>query len=459
MARRKIREYTAKKMLVQTLLKELPGKVSFSSVLVSPKTDLSSLQIPFSPVVVKPDMLFGKRKQYGLVLLDATPEEAKQWILQHQGKPYVVGEVNDVLTNFLIEPFLAHDQEFYLSLSSEREGDLLHFSSVGGAGIEERWNSVRSVLLSPGEEPAEKLQCLLAEESEKNGAKKDLLPFLLAAVQAFQKLHFSSLEINPFVVDNQGKVHLLDTVAEMDDCASPATESKNPNCSRAAGHSITKKQWIFTLENGSQQSCGVSDPFSLNDVEMEFPLPFGRSISTEERMIHALDQESGASLKLTLLNQEGKVWNILSGGGASIICLDELQRAGLGKEIATYGEYSGNPTPEESYQYAKTILQLMSKNTQTKKVLLIAGAIANFTDVEKTFSGIIRALEEYQEPLRRLETKIIVRRGGPNYEKGLRSMQEAGTRLGLDLEVYGPEMPLHKVAERVKEAVRGRNER
>lgn len=419
MARRKIREYTAKKMLVQNLLKELPGKISFSSVLVSPKTDLSSLQIPFSPVVVKPDMLFGKRKQYGLVLLDATPEEAKQWILRHQGKPYVVGEVNDVLTHFLIEPFLVHDQEFYLSLSSEREGDLLHFSSVGGAGIEERWNSMRSVLISPGEEPAEKLQCLLAEEGERI-AKKDVLPFLLAAVQAFQKLHFSSLEINPFVVDHQGKVHLLDTVAEMDDCASPATE---------------------------------------NDVEMEFPLPFGRSISTEERMIHALDQESGASLKLTLLNQEGKVWNILSGGGASIICLDELQRAGLGKEIATYGEYSGNPTPEESYQYAKTILQLMSKNTQAKKVLLIAGAIANFTDVEKTFSGIIRALEEYQEPLRRLETKIIVRRGGPNYEKGLRSMQEAGTRLGLDLEVYGPEMPLHKVAERVKEAVRGRNER
>ncbi len=32
----------------------------------------------------------------------------------------------------------------------------------------------------------------------------------------------------------------------------------------ATGHSITMKQGIFTLENGSQQSCGVLNPFSLN---------------------------------------------------------------------------------------------------------------------------------------------------------------------------------------------------
>ncbi len=41
--------------------------------------------------------------------------------------------------------------------------------------------------------------------------------------------------------------------------------SKNPNHSRAAGHSISESIGIFTLDNGSQQSCMVSDPFSLNE--------------------------------------------------------------------------------------------------------------------------------------------------------------------------------------------------
>ena len=33
------------------------------------------------------------------------------------------------------------------------------------------------------------------------------------------------------------------------------------------------------------------------------------------------------------------------------------------------------------------------------KMLLIGGAIANFTDVAKTFEGVVMALEEYQEKL------------------------------------------------------------
>jgi len=41
--------------------------------------------------------------------------------------------------------------------------------------------------------------------------------------------------------------------------------SKNPNRSRAAGHSLNESIGVFTLENGSQQSCGVSNPFSLNE--------------------------------------------------------------------------------------------------------------------------------------------------------------------------------------------------
>ena len=156
---------------------------------------------------------------------------------------------------------------------------------------------------------------------------------------------------------------------------------------------------------------------------------------------------------MTVLNPQGKIWNILSGGGASIIYLDAIANYGQAAGIANYGEYSGNPTTEESYQYARTVLNLMTRElhdqggltSNLRGLLFIGGAIANFTDVEKTFAGIVRALEEYQEKLIKNKVSIYVRRGGPNWEKGLRLMKETGERLGLVMRVTGPEIPMTEI--------------
>jgi succinyl-CoA synthetase beta subunit len=40
--------------------------------------------------------------------------------------------------------------------------------------------------------------------------------------------------------------------------------------------------------------------------------------------------------------------------------------------------------------------------------------------------GIVRALQEYQQQLIRHKVIIFVRRGGPNYQEGLRVMREVG---------------------------------
>ena len=113
---------------------------------------------------------------------------------------------------------------------------------------------------------------------------------------------------------------------------------------------------------------------------------------------------------------------------------------GFGKEIANYGEYSGNPSTDETYQYARTIIDLMTKEKDPRgKILLIGGGIANFTDVAKTFAGIIDALMEYRQKLIDNKVKIYVRRGGPNYQEGLENMKELGKTLGVPIEVFGPE--------------------
>lgn len=74
------------------------------------------------------------------------------------------------------------------------------------------------------------------------------------------------------------------------------------------------------------------------------------------------------------------------------------------------------------------------------KVLIIGGGIANFTNVAATFKGIVRALTDYQLKIVKNNIKIFVRRGGPNYQEGLRRIRETGTKLGLSMHVFGPEI-------------------
>ena len=40
--------------------------------------------------------------------------------------------------------------------------------------------------------------------------------------------------------------------------------------------------------------------------------------------------------------------------------------------------------------------------------------------------GIVKALQEYQKKLLEHKVEIYVRRGGPNYQEGLRVMREVG---------------------------------
>jgi succinyl-CoA synthetase beta subunit len=179
---------------------------------------------------------------------------------------------------------------------------------------------------------------------------------------------------------------------------------------------------------------------------LETPKPFGAQKSKEEEFVSYLDAQSGASLKLTILNPKGRIWTMVAGGGASVIYADTVCDLGFSKELANYGEYSGDPSADLTYQYAKTILDLMTREKDTrKKILIIGGGIANFTDVAATFKGIIQALTEFRQKLIDNNVKIYVRRGGPNYKEGLAQMRDLGKSLGVPIDVYGPETHMTKI--------------
>merc|ERR1719428_385248 len=155
---------------------------------------------------------------------------------------------------------------------------------------------------------------------------------------------------------------------------------------------------------------------------------------------------TGASLKLTILNPKGRVWTMVAGGGASVVYADTVADNGYGQELSNYGEYSGAPTAEETYQYAKTILSLMLKHPHPEgKVLIIGGGIANFTDVAATFTGLIKALNQMAEDINAAKISIWIRRAGPNYQEGLRMIKACGDKNGLKMRVYGPETHITSV--------------
>jgi ATP-citrate lyase beta-subunit len=240
--------------------------------------------------------------------------------------------------------------------------------------------------------------------------------FIEPLYKLFCDLGFAFLEINPFTVKD-GAVIPIDAVAKLDDTAA--------------------------FEVGSKWDS------------VDFPAPFGRMLSKEEELIASLDDKSGASLKLTILNPEGRVWMMVAGGGASVIYADTVSDLGFVSELANYGEYSGNPTTDETYVYAKTLLDLMTRKKDPqgrKKYLLIGGGIANFTDVAKTFTGIVQALTAYKEKLQDTNVEIYVRRGGPNYKEGLKIMKELGENLGVPIEVFGPETHMTKIVKLALEA-------
>ena len=175
-----------------------------------------------------------------------------------------------------------------------------------------------------------------------------------------------------------------------------------------------------------------------------------RLLSESERAIAELDNSTPASLKFHLINPSGSIWMLLSGGGASLVLADEVADLGLGGQLANYGEYSGAPTDDDVYSYTKIILkQMLLVKSKTTKAIIIAGGVANFTDVAKTFKGIIRALSEQKDSLNKGGVKVFVRRGGPNEAAGLKLMHDFLSDNSLLGCVYGHETPLTQVVTEV----------
>ncbi|KAG0235329.1 citrate synthase-like protein [Mortierella sp. GBAus27b] len=391
-------------------------------------------------LVVKPDQLIKRRGKSGLLLLNADWAQARAWILERVGTEVTVDNVTGVLKTFLVEPFIPHpaDTEYYICVNSDREGDNILFTHEGGievGDVDAKALRLQVKVNSTFPTPNAIQTTLLTHVP---AAKHDvLIDFISRLYAVYVDLHFTYLEINPLVVldpspDHPSQIFYLDLAAKVDQTAEFEAGPK----------------WAFAR---APQNIGLA-PSAIQGVDvgppLDFPAPFGRELTREEAYVQELDSKTGASLKLTILNKDGRIWTMVAGGGASVVYSDAIAALGQANELANYGEYSGAPTETQTYEYAKTILDLMTRSPVPHplgKVLIIGGGIANFTNVASTFKGIVRALTEFKQPLITHKVRIFVRRGGPNYQEGLRSMRQLGETLGVEIQVFGPETHITEI--------------
>ncbi|KAI9836430.1 MAG: hypothetical protein M1819_001461 [Sarea resinae] len=389
--------------------------------------------------VAKPDQLIKRRGKSGLLALNKTWEEAREWIQARAGKSQQVESVSGYLRRFLVEPFVPHPSgtEYYININSVREGDWILFTHEGGVDVGDVDAKAEKILIpiDLSQYPSnEQIAATLLKKVPK-GVHNVLVDFISRLYAVYVDCQFTYLEINPLVVipnsdATSAEVHFLDLAAKLDQTAEFECGVK-----WAVARSAVNLGLPLVKPINGKVEIDAGPP-------MEFPAPFGRELSKEEAYIADLDAKTGASLKLTILNASGRIWTLVAGGGASVVYADAIASAGFAEELANYGEYSGAPTETQTFHYARTVLDLMLRapTHPEGKVLFIGGGIANFTNVASTFKGVIRALREFATGLNDHKVQIWVRRAGPNYQEGLRNIKAVGQELNLDMHVYGPEM-------------------
>lgn len=293
---------------------------------------------------------------------------------------------------FIAEPMLPHedDEERYLSIERVRGGFKVLYSPHGGVDIEAHPESIEQYDTTS--------QVPLPKE------------FLTHITEVMDREHLSFVEINPLVV--RGDDCLLLDAAVLADSA-----------------------------GGWQASWNEEDIVEVGKK------------SEAELAVAELNDGSPASFSFRTLNPDGAIWLLLSGGGASITIADEAANRGKADLIGNYGEYSGGPTREETQIYTEAVLRQVIDSKAPKKAIVIAGGVANFTDVKKTFAGIIDALKDHIEELKVAGIKVYVRRGGPNEKEGLALMKSFLETHGIYGSMHGSDAVLTVVIDEALEAV------
>lgn len=238
-------------------------------------------QIGGTKWVVKAQVHAGGRGKAGGVKLIESPEEARDFADQWLGKrlkTYQTDENGQLVSAILIESCTDIDKELYLSAVIDRSSQSVTFiaSSEGGVNIEEVASKTPEKIIYENVDPltgpqpfqARRISSVLGLDSNQ---AKQFSGMFQNFVKLFNELDLSLLEVNPLVINSEGKLHCLDAKINLDSNAlyrhpslvemqDPTQE--DPRESEAAKHDLSYVSLdgnIGCMVNGAGLAMGTMD--------------------------------------------------------------------------------------------------------------------------------------------------------------------------------------------------------
>lgn len=342
-------------------------------------------------LVAKAHEALGSRFKLGLVKVGLDMAGAADAVREMLGRE--VGSIK--ISQVIVSEMVPHKDEYYAAVKSTRDGAEILLASCGGIEVESNWDRVKTLPLEVGETPEQEALEKLANDAGFSGdTAKKMADFAKKLFACFDNEDGQYLEVNPVVLrEGNGAMVALDAVTLLD-----------------ADAKFRHPDWSF--------------PFAAE---------FGRAYTQNELEVMAVDSKIKGSVKLIEI-PGGDTAMLPAGGGASVYYSDAV--VARGGKLANYAEYSGDPP-----DWAVEALTDKVCSLPGIKNIIVGGAIANFTDVKKTFGGIIAGFRKAQSDGKLDGVKIWVRRGGPREKEGLDAMRALRDE-GFDIHVYDRHTPL-----------------
>ncbi|MSR24086.1 MAG: ATP citrate lyase [Nitrospiraceae bacterium] len=349
-----------------------------------------------SKLVAKAHEAMGSRFKLGLVKVGLDLKGAVAAAKEMLGRQ--VGSIT--ITQVIVSEMVPHKEEYYVAVKSTRDGSEVLVANCGGIEVESNWDRVKKLQVDVGEKPSEAaLEKLAKEAGFSGGLVKKVAEFAGKMFTCFDSEDAQYLEVNPVVVrESDGELIALDAVTLLDGDA----KFRHPD-------------WNFA-----------------------FAAEFGRAYTKDELDVMAVDSKIKGSVKFIQI-LGGNIAMLPAGGGASVYYSDAV--VARGGQLANYAEYSGDPP-----DWAVEVLTEKVASLPDIKHIIVGGAIANFTDVKKTFGGIIAGFRKAKGEGKLKGVKIWVRRGGPNEKEGLELMRKLKDE-GFDIHVYDRKTPLTDIVD------------